>query len=469
MIEIKNKAFIDLHEFFLPGEYPSLRDAEIVVKNLLTIPNPLYNKKTALGLSVWGVPQNLPFYEKDAEKVIIPTGALNLVLNALVGIKPSLSFLHSFLDLRSEASDTEYFKDIQFNGSLRGYQEEIIKATENKTVGTIQADTGAGKTVTFVYLTAKKKVNTIVLVDRVELLNQIRGEFAQFTNLKLEDIGTIGKGKISIKPVTVALHQTLANFSEAEWSSIEQYFGQVIADEAHTVAANTYYSNLTRFWAKYKWGFTATPKRGDGLTDLIFWGTGPIIHETAGNAEMLENLIIPEYEWVETNYDYPLVDTSQFIEMVNDLCSDKNRQAFIVEEALKRKERPSVFLCGRVEQIEDLKTRLEAEGVKAGMLHSKMKKKDREEVLEKLNSGELTHVVSSWGLFSTGINVPALEVLYICSPMKSFIKIKQARGRIMRKSKSTGKNSALIVDFLDKNVWLLYNQWKDRKKLLMSK
>jgi superfamily II DNA or RNA helicase len=69
-----------------------------------------------------------------------------------------------------------------------------------------------------------------------------------------------------------------------------------------------------------------------------------------------------------------------------------------------------------------------------------MTKKARAQAIADLNSRVKKHVVSTYGLFSTGIDIPHLDTLFLCAPVKSEIKIRQSAGRLMRKS--PGKNKS---------------------------
>lgn len=465
-MEIKVKAMATLK--FKPWE--KLLKEEI--KNMLTITNPKFVMAQQMGKSQWGIDQFYTYYQNCEEGLDVPAGALKDILGLAGAFKPDLngksSLPKDLKDARVSPSDEYYFKNLQFKGSLRSYQKNLVNATNGKTVGVLQADTGAGKTVCFVYLTVERGVNTLVVVDRKELANQAIAEFTSFTDLAAEDIGFIGDGKFEVKPVTVALHQTLNKLDEEDWAKIEDYFGMVISDEAHTIAAETYYNNLTKFSAKYKWGFTATPEREDGLTNVIFWATGPLIYQLTeeDKREIDEHLIRPSYIPVSTNYHFPLYDTTDFQLMINDLSEDEERNEFILDTAEKYKEQPSVYLCLRVGHIITLTEQLQKRGHNVTCLHSKLKKSEREERMAKLISGEIQDVVSSWGLFSTGINVKRLEVLFICAPMKSKTKVKQAAGRIMRTAK--GKTSSIIIDFVDTNVWLLSKQAQRRDEIIKT-
>jgi superfamily II DNA or RNA helicase len=98
------------------------------------------------------------------------------------------------------------------------------------------------------------------------------------------------------------------------------------------------------------------------------------------------------------------------------------------------------------------------------MLTSKMSKKERKVRMAQLVSGKKRIVVSTYALFSTGIDIPKLEVLFMCAPMRSEVKLRQSAGRLMRKAE--GKTSASIIDFVDRKVGLLAAQSRKRANVL---
>ena len=118
------------------------------------------------------------------------------------------------------------------------------------------------------------------------------------------------------------------------------------------------------------------------------------------------------------------------------------------------------MLCERISQV----TYLHKEIKNSVMLTSKMTKKDREKTMESVKTGKKNVVISTYGLFSTGIDIPALELLFLCSPIKSEIRLRQSAGRLMRKS--PGKTEAKIIDFVDKKVGILFNAAKKRRGIL---
>ena len=295
------------------------------IKNLLIIDNPLYTKLRTMEKPVWGVPPVLKYYTEGPGGVLkIPVGALRLVeqTNLIDFTK------YKVRDTRFK-SNKELTK-IKFKGTLRDYQQESVDSFKGKTLGVLEAVTGSGKTVIAIDHICRLKQPTLILVNTVELLNQFTERLTQFTNLKRDDIGQIGSGKYIIKPVTVALLQSMNKLTPEKYKEINTTFGQVITDEVHIISAHTYYKVITTLCAKYKFGLSATPKRPDGLTKVIFFATGPIIH-TVDDEKTNKEVLLPKLIEIDTEYDYPLFDSDEYQEMVSDLSLDPVRNKKITE------------------------------------------------------------------------------------------------------------------------------------------
>lgn len=450
-IIVKNKAFI---KGLTKKERKSLR-------GMFTIKNPAIQTRIKMDLSIWNIPTELQMYEETDDMFIAPIGGLGKILDALMGVHKRKITPLNIADSRTIESDKTFFNSAKFTGKLRDYQKGVIDAMEGVSVGVIEAKTGSGKTVCFVHRVLSKKVNTLILVHTKELAEQTLKAFCKFSNLEKDDLGFIGSGKFNVKPITIGLLQTLTSLESKKFKKIDSYFGQIIADETHIIAANTYYSFMTSMSAKYKFGFSATPKREDGLTPLITWAAGPKIH-TVPHDDLEEHLMIPEYHPIMTDYFFPLINTMEYQTMITHMAEAEKRNQLILDTYQKHKKPPSCFLCNRTSQVEILHKQLPD----SIMLTSSMSKKAREKAMKDLESGKKKDVVSTYGLFSTGIDHPPLEQLFLCSPMRSKIKLKQAGGRLMRPY--PGKGTPKIFDFVDRKIGLLMGQYKSRARVLKN-
>lgn len=425
----------------------------------LTIANPAFSKVQNLGVTPFGVPKDFKYYEIDGKRILVPVG---YIANIHKHVNPKDT---KITDNRKSNVDKKFFTKfkLQKDIKLRDYQKEIVDICLDKTIGTIEAMTGSGKTFSFIDLIFKRKEHTLILVHTIELANQTIEALTKYTTLTKDDVGFIGAGKFSIKPITVALLQSLASDirkkNGTKVQELNKTIGQVISDETHIVAAQSYYEVMTSLTAKYKFGFSATPRREDGLTKVIFLAAGPKIHTV--QEKKLENVLItPVFEEVKTDYYFPLFSTTEYQEMLNDLSSDKTRNDLILEQLKNYKNKYICILSSRLSQVEYLQTKIKG----SEKLTSKMPKKERAKIMERLKKGKIKVIISTYGLFSTGIDFPSLEVLFLAGPIKSEIKIRQSAGRLMRKA--MGKTSATIVDFHDHRVDLLHSQFLKRRRVI---
>jgi len=468
MILLEDKIYVNIEDL-------DIKKIEKIKKDL-TITNPLWKKAAQLELSVWGKPQYLEFYVQKGRHFILPSGYINDLLRQWgPAEKPP-----QLIDSRFETSN---LLNIQFKGILKPFQQVACDIALIKSFGVIQAPTGSGKTVCAIYLIVKRKQPTLILVDQIELGNQFVNKLIEFTNLTKDDIGFIGNDQFSIKPVTVALLQSMHRLDDRYYDEINKNIGQIICDETHIIAADTYYNVMTKLKAKYKIGLSATPKREDGLTQVIFWATGPIIYTVPFND--VSNIIKPEIVTIPTTYYFPLISITEYTDMITDLSACETRNQLIVDTVTEKryKDLQKVLLCDRIMQVIILHKKLPGSDIlisqiskydkdkikskygdqEAKEIFKKTSKKHRESIITRLNNETLTTLISTYGLFHKGIDIVTLEMAAFCAPIRSEVMVKQCRGRVMRKNKT---KKAVIVDFVDNNIELLSWQAKARQKHL---
>jgi len=431
------------------------------IKGDLTLANPAFAQAKNMDLSIWGIPMNIKYY------TVLPDKSIMVPMGYMFHLTTWLENEFTIEDFR-KAPEGFYERELEFLSTPRDYQLDISHTLMDRTMGTIRSKTGSGKTLSFIYFILLKKRRTLILVNTTELLDQTIAAFCTHTSLTPEDIGVIKEGKADLKPITVGTIQSMYAFLKDKkdiWKKVNDYFSQVISDEVHIIPASTYFEVITNLETKYKFGFSATPQREDGLTDVIFLATGPIVHDVP-DAEVDKYLVKPTYAQIETDYYFPLMQTTEYTSMLSHMAEDQKRNNFIVEKFHETNPNKdlSCILCNRKSQIEILADLLP----NAAMLHSGMKKKERVKVMEGLRDGTYKVVVSSFGLFSTGIDLPELAYMYLVSPIKSFIKLKQSGGRLMRKSKGKVEKKAKIFDFVDTKISLLKNQARIRKRVLTN-
>ena len=441
MILVKNQAY-------LTG---LTQQEESYIKKGLTIRNPAVLKSLRTQRPLFGKQAYLYYYEHMGSALVIPLGYLREACK-IIGKAPEI------LDARYE-SPTPI--EIEFKGTLRDYQQEVVDTVMRKTVGVVQATTGSGKTVMMINAICTRKQPTLVLVNTLDLLQQFKDRLVDFTTLKEEEIGVLGGGSKKLGPVTLATLQTMNTLKPDTYKNLNQIFGQIFCDEVHIVAASTFYKILNSLNAKYRYGFSATPERTDGLDKVIHFAAGPLIHKV-DESHLKDVVIKPEIKYVKTDYYYPLFSSEEYQYMLNDMAVSDKRNELIFKVMEHFSEHVTALLCSRVSHVELLSDKYP----EAGVITGKTPKKKRKEVLDKLRAGELTKVISTYQCFSTGIDVPGLEALIMCGPIQSKIVLKQCAGRLMRTK--AGKKHPQMIYLIDEKVSLLKNQSYKVKKILRN-
>lgn len=420
------------------------------IRNWLVIMNPKWDVASRMNKALWGIPPKLKYYREDGNNMIVPVGTLSTLLE----LYPTATVVDDRYKSKNE------LKNLDFTGTLRDYQVAAVKAMEKEPNGVLCALTGSGKTIMMTKMICDIKQPTLILVHTIELANQFLAALLQFTNLKKTDIGRLGNGKKDIKPITVGLLQSVVAMDD---QFLRDTFGAVFVDEVHIAPAETYAAALSKINALHKYGASSTPERADGLTKVIFWLTGALRHSVPSSV-LTDVIIKPEVQTVETSYFFPLFDSSEYQEMITDLSKDQVRNKLIVDTLKHFSGKQAALLCQRKEQVELLRDAIPGSVI----LTSDMGKKARVAVMKGLLDGTHRVVVSTYQLFSTGLDVPTLELLFLCAPIKSVVKVRQSAGRLMRTTPLLPHKKPIIVDFADKKVELLKHQWYQRSRILRT-
>ncbi|MFX1294385.1 MAG: DEAD/DEAH box helicase [Promethearchaeota archaeon] len=179
--------------------------------------------------------------------------------------------------------------DIKYK--LRDYQQEAITSwVKNQYKGIVIFPTGAGKTHVGLEAIHLMRVNSLIVVPTIDLLNQWLKNL-QLLGLKEEDSGQFGAGKKEFKPIVVSTYQSASLYPR----KLRNHYSLIIYDECHHLNSPTYRIIAEGFIAPYRLGLTATLEPVDesfnDLIDLI----GPICVRKSPQ-KMRERGVIANYE-----------------------------------------------------------------------------------------------------------------------------------------------------------------------------
>jgi hypothetical protein len=198
------------------------------IGRLASFQNPDFYKTQAMRLPTYGKPRVIGCSEDFPKHIALPRGCLQLVSNLFGKYGVEL--------LITEERYKGVEVDLQFSGQLSILQDAAARSILAHDTGILSATTAFGKTVVAASIIASRKVNTLVLVHRRELMDQWKERLSAFLNLNTKDIGVIGGGKEKRTGIIdIAVIQSLNNKGHIKDYLTE--YGQIIVDECHHVSA----------------------------------------------------------------------------------------------------------------------------------------------------------------------------------------------------------------------------------------
>lgn len=367
--------------------------------------------------------------------------------------------------------DNNLFTDLlkQEDLDLRPYQREhkrhIYELWQNCRAVMLQMPTGTGKTRLFVSILRdlhryaaehKKQIRVLILVHRVELIDQISDELGVRYGLAHGFIHSQDRERRKF-PFQIASVQTL-NRRIAHWS--DYGFDFIIVDEAHHVLAESYKKIIQTFPSAKVLGVTATPYRLSGV------GFRPEFDELIVSPS-IQDFIDKGYL---SNYEYYSIRPHSYIENqlesinktdasgdydnaeVMKVCDKDRIRAEVVNTYLEyaKNKRGIVYTINK-KHNQHLCEAFCAAGIPAVAIDSDTDTEERNNLIEDFKRGKIK-VLCNVDIFSEGFDCPDIEFVQLARPTKSLSLYLQQVGRGLRISE--GKKKVIFLD----NVGL-YNRF----------
>jgi superfamily II DNA or RNA helicase len=426
---------------------------------LAAFQNPEFYKAQAMRLSTYDKPRVIACGQEFAQHVAVPRGCLSEVLAVLDAHK-----------IRPVVRD-ERFAGVpitaEFQGRLRPFQEEAVGKITAHDEGILCAPTAFGKTAVAAWLIAKRKVNTLVVVHRQQLLDQWQERLAMFLDLPAKSIGHIGGGKADRTGcVDVAVIQSLYR-KDAVKDFVAEY-GQVIVDECHHISAFTFEQVMRQAKAKYVVGLTATPTRKDGHHPIIYMQCGPVRFNmsarTMTETTPFEHKVTPRHTEFRMAADVTEVTIQ---DVYAALVDDAARNEMIVRDVVNSLEsgRCPLLLTGRTEHLQYFAARLASMAKHIFVLKGGMGKKQRRETAAAMAAvpEEESRVILATGSYiGEGFDDARLDTLFLAMPVSWKGTLQQYVGRLHRLHDN--KRFVQVYDYVDDNVRMLARMYERRLK-----
>lgn len=335
-----------------------------------------------------------------------------------------------------------------FKGKLRPLQVEVqkeaISLLNKKGTAIISLYTGGGKTITSIYLAAKIKLPTLIIVHRLILIKQWKESILKVCPTSTIQVLT-AKSELNVNADFYIMNAI--NVSK----KVMGFFwtvGTLIADEVHVMATEKMAQAFYYVQPRYCIGLSATPYRSDGMDSLLhsYFGEKKVFRKLY--REHIVFKVKTEFEpsfslGVNGKLDWNSVIQSQ-------TCSDE-RNELIVKIVKFFKDRNFLILSKRVNQVNYLHRRLQEEGEDVTSLVG----------VKKFFNYESRILIATSQKAGVGFDHPKLDTLLIASDLEEYFI--QYLGRVFR----TEDGIPFIFDLVD-NFKVLLNHYYTRRRVYID-
>ncbi len=445
-----------------------------VMKRLAAFKNPEFYRLQAMRRSTYKEPPIISCSEETPEYLCLPRGC-----------DADLQTVLREIDVEIQWTDKTYPGrpiKVAFTGTLREDQEVAVEGMLKHDCGVLSAATAFGKTVVAARLIAERKMNTLILTHRQQLLSQWMARLSQFLRIDEEHpviprkrgrrpvrsvIGQIGAGKDSPNGVIdVAIMQSLT--SDHEVKDCVRDYGMVIVDECHHISAVSFEQIIKNVRSKYVYGLTATPVRRDGRHPIIFMHCGPIRYRADAKKEAekrpFDHYVIPRFTGFRILVDREEAELS-IQEHYSAMVTDGLRNEQIIDDVVRAHEagRNSLILTERTAHVELLAAKLREKIPHVVILTGGKGIRENRDIMARIAetpaSIPLT-LVATGRYIGEGFDEPRLDTLFLAMPISWRGTLQQYAGRLHRLHEK--KKEVHIYDYVDIHVRTLEKMYQKR-------
>jgi superfamily II DNA or RNA helicase len=380
-------------------------------------------------------------------------------------------FEHEVTDFTKEDA-VEFISELKMPFEIRDYQLDAFVHAIKKQRSVLVSPTASGKSA-IIYLMMRlfhelnRKV--LMIVPTVNLVTQMKQDFEDYAvNLESLPVQEVfaGKSKEIESPIMLSTWQSLQNLERNFFYN----FDTVVVDETHLATGNTLQKILNYCVnADFRVGLTGT-LTGEKVHEMLLIGSIGEPKRVITTSELIQNQMLSDLNVKCLILNHKLSSLKMnYQEEIDYLISHQKRNNYIINLA-KRLEGNTLILFNRVEshgvvlfnQIEK-----EVSDKNIFFMSGDTKAELRENIRQHVRNNHSDNIIlASSGVFSTGVNIPALHNVIFASPTKSKVRVLQSIGRVLRKHNS--KETAIVYDIADqiytrKNCYV-YTHFQERYK-----
>ena len=434
------------------------------LRRMATFSNKQYFQNQAMDMPNYDESRLIYLGSDEGKYIVLPRGLREDILKKFdnAGIRYKIE------DKRTQGREL----NISFKGELRESQIPAAEAMLENETGILHAATAFGKTVVCCDMIARRGISTLILVDRADLMNQWIKRLDEFLDIDEElpeyqtKTGRTRKRKSLIGNLQGA-HDTLTGIVDVAmirslkkkdgFHPMLKEYAQVYFDECHHAASESAIEVLQEINAKYVYGVTATPKRGDGKEKINEFLLGPIRYrftaKDRAEEQNIDHLVYPRF--TRTVKPHHLSKTPYGNDAYELIRNNDVRDEQIIRDVADcvQAGRTPVVLTKYVDHANKLSERLKKYADRLILLTGANGTKARRAQVKELNEvddSDSLILVGTGSLLGEGFDFPRLDTLFMATPVSGENVVEQYVGRLNRDY--DGKENVIVYDYVDSHI-----------------
>ena len=434
------------------------------LRRMATFSNKQYFQNQAMDMPNYDESRFIYLGSDEGKYIVLPRGLREDILKKFdnAGIRYKIE------DKRTQGREL----NISFKGELRESQIPAAETMLENETGILHAATAFGKTVVCCDMIARRGISTLILVDRADLMNQWIKRLDEFLDIDEElpeyqtKTGRTRKRKSLIGNLQGA-HDTLTGIVDVAmirslkkkdgFHPMLKEYAQVYFDECHHAASESAIEVLQEINAKYVYGVTATPKRGDGKEKINEFLLGPIRYrftaKDRAEEQNIDHLVYPRF--TRTVKPHHLSKTPYGNDAYELIRNNDIRDEQIIRDVADcvQAGRTPVVLTKYVDHAKKLSERLKTYADRLILLMGANGTKARRAQVEELNKvddSDSLILVGTGSLLGEGFDFPRLDTLFMATPVSGENVVEQYVGRLNRDY--DGKENVIVYDYVDSHI-----------------
>ena len=434
------------------------------LRRMATFSNKQYFQNQAMDMPNYDESRFIYLGSDEGKYIVLPRGLREEILKKF----DNAGISYKIEDKRTKGQEL----NISFRGELRESQIPAVETMLENETGILHAATAFGKTVVCCDMIARRGISTLILVDRADLMNQWIKRLEEFLDIDEElpeyqtKTGRTRKRKSLIGNLQGA-HDTLTGIVDvAMIRSLKKKDGfhpklkeyaQVYFDECHHAASDSAIEVLQEINAKYVYGVTAIPKRGDGKEKINEFLLGPIRYrftaKDRAEEQNINHLVYPRF--TRTVKPHHLSKTPYGNDAYELIRNNDVRDEQIIRDVADcvQAGRTPVVLTKYVDHAKKLSERLKTYADRLILLTGANGTKARRAQVEELNkvdNSDSLILVGTGSLLGEGFDFPRLDTLFMATPVSGENVVEQYVGRLNRDY--DGKENVIVYDYVDSHI-----------------